>query len=231
MDEYEGLRRFGREVEKMKCGHDGRESASRERWMTGVERLRGVAGFWRENRLDDIVEQIEREQGEHVSRMRVLAVITDMERHVLGHEGMEDSPVARWARELRDALGGEGRDPAADGKSLREGETVWGTNGGLYRITGVHDGEVFALHISGSFGAEVGSAGGSGLYRLRADQLTHERPEIDSWERLEDDASKSSCEYFEQSHGCGSCPKYPSSCGYDKARDLVRRARALAGGE
>ena len=29
-----------------------------------------------------------------------------MERHVLGHEGMEDSPVARWARELREALGG-----------------------------------------------------------------------------------------------------------------------------
>lgn len=39
------------------------------------------------------------------SRMRVLAVVTDMERHVLGHEGMEDSPVARWARELREALG------------------------------------------------------------------------------------------------------------------------------
>ena len=29
--------------------------------MTGIERLRGVAGFWRENKLDDIVEQIERE--------------------------------------------------------------------------------------------------------------------------------------------------------------------------
>ena len=72
--------------------------------MTGIERLRGVAGFWRENRLEEIVEQIEREQGGHVSRMRVLAVITDMERHVSGHEGMEDSPVARWARELREAL-------------------------------------------------------------------------------------------------------------------------------
>ena len=82
--------------------------------MTGIERLRGVAGFWRENKLDDIVEQIEREQGGRVSRMRVLSVVTEMERHVSGAEGMEDSPVARWARELREALGGDGRDPAAD---------------------------------------------------------------------------------------------------------------------
>ena len=82
--------------------------------MTGIERLRGVAGFWRENKLDDIVEQIEREQGGRVSRMRVLSVVTEMERHCLGHEGMEDSPVAHWARELREALGGDVRDPAAD---------------------------------------------------------------------------------------------------------------------
>lgn len=130
MDEYEGMRKFGREVdkiagkmremrassevEKMKCGPDGRQSASRERGMTGIERLRGVAGFWRENKLDDIVEQIEREQGGRVSRMRVLSVVTEMERHVSGVEGMGDSPVARWARELREAFGGDGRDHAAD---------------------------------------------------------------------------------------------------------------------
>lgn len=65
---------------------------------------------------------------------------------------------------------------AADGKPLREGETVWGVNGATYRVTGLHDGEVFARHVGGSFGAEVESAGGSGLYRLRADKLTHERP-------------------------------------------------------
>lgn len=37
-------------------------------------------------------------------KTRVAAVAGDMERHCLGHEGMEDSPVARWARELRAAL-------------------------------------------------------------------------------------------------------------------------------
>ena len=56
--------------------------------------------------------------------------------------------------------------------------------------------------------------------------LTHERP--DSWERLEEDAEKSACKYFDQSDGCGSCPHYPSECGIDKTRDLVRRAKALA---
>lgn len=36
-------------------------------------------------------------------RETVLKVADDMERHVSGVEGMEDSPVARWARELRKA--------------------------------------------------------------------------------------------------------------------------------
>ena len=69
--------------------------------MTGNERLRDVAHVWNNAELRSIADQIERE---HVSRMRVLAVVTEMERHVSGVEGAEDSPVARWARELRRAL-------------------------------------------------------------------------------------------------------------------------------
>ena len=85
--------------------------------MTGIERLRGLTEFWRANRLEEIVEQIEREHGcdsDAIENVRLIVgrVITDMERHVSGHEGMEDSPVARWARELREALGGNGSDPA-----------------------------------------------------------------------------------------------------------------------
>ena len=81
--------------------------------MTGIERLRklsetemslGYAGA--SNTLKSIADQIEREEGEAAADHAVVAsVITDMERHVLGHEGMDDSPVARWARELRAALG------------------------------------------------------------------------------------------------------------------------------
>ena len=71
------------------------------------------------NALYDIADQIAREHAEDCYKMglnhgTVSRVIADMERHVLGHEGMEDSPVARWARELREALGGNGRDPAED---------------------------------------------------------------------------------------------------------------------
>ena len=98
--------------------------------MTGIERLREWADGYAELGKDhttinvvpsgmatlfsDIADQIEREQSGRVSRMRVLSVVTEMGRHVSGVEGMEDSPVARWARELREALGGDGRDPAAD---------------------------------------------------------------------------------------------------------------------
>ena len=112
--------------------------------MTGIERLRefaeGISPFTvvcgvtttsydREHTevegarlrdfLSDIVDQIERERAcnaDTIENIRPIVggVVDEMERHVLGHEGMEDSPVARWARELREALGGDGRDPAAD---------------------------------------------------------------------------------------------------------------------
>ena len=102
--------------------------------MTGIERLRELARIWtwdckmvvEQKKLADIADQIERERDEERSRWDdelcdaqmdktcVMAVYLEMNRHVLGHEGMEDSPVARWARELREALGGDGRDHAAD---------------------------------------------------------------------------------------------------------------------
>jgi len=106
--------------------------------MTGIDRLRKVSEQARKRgcpvehcpdvpckdcwgiMLADIADQIEREQGSHVSRTHVLSVITDMERHVLGHEGMEDSPVARWARELREALGGRDEEEVTDVATIRK---------------------------------------------------------------------------------------------------------------
>lgn len=76
----------------------------------------------------------------------------------------------------------------ADGVPIKKGEHVFGPNGGQYRVTSAHDGKVFARHVDGPSGAEVESAGGEGLYRLRADRLTHTKPEIDSWQRIEEDA-------------------------------------------
>lgn len=95
--------------------------------VTGIERLRDLADMrvvdngrskTLRSELSSIADQIEREQGEHAGpydyrciRMEwaIRGVLRDMERHVLGHEGMEDSPVARWARELREALAGRER--------------------------------------------------------------------------------------------------------------------------
>ena len=58
-------------------------------------------------------------------------------------------------------------------------------------------------------------------------QLTHERP--DSWERLEKDANAAVCVYFGASvKDCENCDHNSWECSYDKARDLVRRCRALA---
>lgn len=58
----------------------------------------------------------------------------------------------------------------------------------------------------------------------------------DSWERLEEDAKKGSCDYFGcDANGCHGCPAYDwntarggSGCGNAKMCDLIRRAKALA---
>ena len=93
--------------------------------MTGIDRLRTLAGAWDEwglgGALEDVADQIERERAcdsdtaENI-RLIVGRVIDDMERHVLGHEGADDSPVARWARELRRALKSDTSDAAEQQK-------------------------------------------------------------------------------------------------------------------
>lgn len=107
--------------------------------MTGIARLRELADKYAELGKDhatidvvpsgmamlfsSIANQIEREHacdGDTAENIRLIVggVIDDMERHVLGHEGMEDSPVARWARELREALGGDERDHADEREAI-----------------------------------------------------------------------------------------------------------------
>ena len=87
--------------------------------MKGIERLRDWVGtlrlsglVWAEEMADELestVDLIKREHAEDCCKMgldygSVSRVASEMERHVSGVEGMEDSPVARWARELREAL-------------------------------------------------------------------------------------------------------------------------------
>ena len=92
--------------------------------MTGIERLRKLAQNCRTASVNGyttvianvhaaaveaIADQIEREGEEYDRRQSkrwtiVWWMVREMEQHVSGVEGMEDSPVAHWARELRYAL-------------------------------------------------------------------------------------------------------------------------------
>ena len=57
----------------------------------------------------------------------------------------------------------------------------------------------------------------------------------DSWERLEEDTSNGLCEYFGMgdAEDCKGCPAYgyrlSGGCSSVMARDIIRRAKALAG--
>ena len=96
----------------------------------------------------------------------------------------------------------------ADGKPLREGETVWKVDGtGPYEVSSI-DGNLVKMD--------------SGACINRC-YLTHERP--DSWERLEADAGKNPFDYCKDvGHRLDTCE---NSEAY-KARDLVRRCKAFA---
>ena len=126
---------------------------------------------------------------------------------------------------------------AADGKPLREGEKVYMLHGELcdvFPCLGYHGGEeleVFSLHadhVEGGVGCRD-TRRPRGTCYPQPSQLTHERP--DSWERLEEDAVKSVCDYFE-ANNCYECGNAEGGCCKNMARDIVRRAKALSeGGE
>lgn len=122
---------------------------------------------------------------------------------------------------------------AADGKPLREGETVYEVKGAghAYEVVSIRIGDGDPLTPT-VVTCDVGD--GTSEHFLPG-QLTHERP--DSWERLEDDADAL---LKAESNGKGSYNAANDYCnahglGTDGtvwvlvARDLVRRAKKLAG--
>lgn len=109
---------------------------------------------------------------------------------------------------------------AADGKPLREGETVWHVETGReYVVVEPSYGKTAVVRL-----AKYDDAEGE---QYAPDQLTHERPETDSWERLEEDATLPYIEYCEANDLCA---VYMGGDAQEraKAEDLVRRAKALA---
>ena len=106
---------------------------------------------------------------------------------------------------------------AADGKPLREGQTVWDENGDELVIVALEDGgqTVTCRYV------DVGDAiPVHGMWS--PSQLTHTKPEIDTWQRIEEDAGCTATKYNER-RGTIFTTKQ------QVARDLVRRAKALAG--
>ena len=103
---------------------------------------------------------------------------------------------------------------AADGEPLEAGQTVWTVDAGIKF-------EVHSIEGDTVWGSLDGDRTDDGL---DPKSLTHERP--DSWELLEEDAGKNPFDYCKDvGHRLDTCE---NSEAY-KARDLVRRARALAG--
>ena len=100
--------------------------------------------------------------------------------------------------------------PAADGKPLHEGETVWDTKGnGPYIIDAIE---------------------GDGVVRIKGNDLdyfgadfTHERP--DSWEKWREDSELLPIDYCVM---IGYPPSEEESTELIKNRDLVCRAKKLA---
>ena len=142
----------------------------------------------------------------------------DSDGHMRGRRaGFETKPVP-----LHDADRYSHQRPVLDAEGVRIelGDDLYSVEGGL------------GLHVS-NIDRSNGRIATSAMLALDkwADpsMFTHTKPgPPDSWERIEEDTGKTTCDYFDQSHGCGECPHYPSMCSIDKARDLVRRAKALA---
>ena len=126
---------------------------------------------------------------------------------------------------------------AADGKPIREGETVYLLPGDwcdVFPCLGYHGGEeleVFSLHADHVEGG-VGCRDTQRVLRAtcfpQPSQITHERPEIDSWERWVEDTDKSPCEYFGVTgSGCDGCRRDPYMCDHERNEDLVNERRIL----
>lgn len=111
--------------------------------------------------------------------------------------------------------------PDADGVEIRVGDTVWHEDGSEWLVEEIT-----------RFGARCFD--GDRRRTFIPAFLTHTPP--DSWERLEEDAEKLACAYLGRSEGtCFGCPlencKDFAACSKEQAKDIVRRAKALAGVE
>ena len=106
----------------------------------------------------------------------------------------------------------------ADGKEIRVGDTVWDVESGIeYEVVGIHTDEDTPVRVMRTDGSHLAKA-------AKPSTLTHAKPEPDSWERIEEDATRMPGEYCERYGIYGD--SFPQA--EAMACDLVRRCRALA---
>lgn len=131
--------------------------------MTGLERLRENAH-------------------EVADATSVLAVVAEMERHISGIEWMQDSPVARWARKLRESVkGATDVDEDADtAKWVRE-------HGGLEKIEmSIHEADNMRAELCVWLGIDENTSWGRAVIELDRRLM----PPGMEWPRFEDDGEK-----------------------------------------
>ena len=140
---------------------------------------------------------------------------------VVARKGYLDKTIEPWFLTHRAPV------LAADGRPLRDGETVWEVETGdgyvverIYSGTTEPDfpGHTVACHRPDDIVAHT----------FKPSQLTHERP--DTWERLEEDATKLSPYYYARDVMGLDTDRMPpkESRRIDMMRDIVRRAKKLA---
>ena len=121
----------------------------------------------------------------------------------------------------------------ADGVEIYKGRIAYGTRGRKYRVTELCEYEPSIVHAQAIDDGELGDefiAANTGLnsYQLDASKLTHERP--DSFEQLEKDANDLIYDIgFHLGDYSPSDFKEEGDSVQDRVRDLVLRAKALAG--
>lgn len=116
----------------------------------------------------------------------------------------------------------------ADGVPIKVGDKVWHESGHASGVVTSID--ALSLMHTTRYVDEGGTE-----FRDAARNLTHTRP--DSWERLEEDAAKLTCDYFgvecDSEERCRACPHFQEGldCSLEMNADIVRRAKKLAGVE
>lgn len=115
----------------------------------------------------------------------------------------------------------------ADGEPICIGDAVWDVDDGMeFTVKSI------TLYAGGA--ARVNAVTYGCDAHSSPDFLTHKRP--DSWEKLEEDATQQSCEYFGMDRTNASCEGCPHgweqtgrSCWQNARLDMIARAKKLAG--